>query len=154
MLTFRSEFQWHAPDTSRHPFRARLAWPARTAVRHREPRMPTNGCLRHAPQHLACLGTHRQHRLHEKALPAFVADLSHAADGCRRWDRSMSVVSCTKSFTGEAFAWSLVWCRCGCIKAAKNTSGSSSLPIQGFGLCPGLHFAGAHRAYLLALLPL
>jgi hypothetical protein len=36
--------------------------------------------LGHAPQHLAGLRTHRQHRLHEKPPPSFVADLSHAAD--------------------------------------------------------------------------
>ena len=42
--------------------------------------MRTKGCLRHAPQHLSGLRTHRQHRLHEKPPSAFVADLSHAAD--------------------------------------------------------------------------
>src|SRR5437764_209026 len=38
------------------------------------------GFLGHAPQHLSCLRAHRQHRLHEKATPSFVADVSHAAD--------------------------------------------------------------------------
>jgi hypothetical protein len=62
------------------------------------------GFLSHAPQDLARLGTQRQHRFHEKTPSAFVADVSHTTDGCRRWDRSMSVVSCAKSTTGEALA--------------------------------------------------
>ena len=42
--------------------------------------MRTKGGLRQAPEHLSCLRTHRQHRLHEQTAPSFVADLSHAAD--------------------------------------------------------------------------
>jgi hypothetical protein len=38
------------------------------------------GFLSHAPQHLSCLRTHGQHRLHEKSPSSFVADLSHSAD--------------------------------------------------------------------------
>ena len=38
------------------------------------------GFLSHAPEHLSCLRTHGQHRLHEKSPSSFVADLSHSAD--------------------------------------------------------------------------
>ncbi len=38
------------------------------------------GFLSHTPQHLSCLRTHGQHRLHEKSPSSFVADLSHTAD--------------------------------------------------------------------------
>jgi hypothetical protein len=62
----------------------------------------------------------------EQSPSTFVADVSHPADGCRRCDRSLSVVACTKSTTEEELACSLLWCRCGSIKAAKVTSGSSS----------------------------
>ena len=38
------------------------------------------GFLREAPQHRSGGRMHRQHRLEEKATPAFVANLAHAAD--------------------------------------------------------------------------
>jgi hypothetical protein len=38
------------------------------------------GFLGHAPEHLSCLRSHGQHRLHEQSPSSFVADLSHAAD--------------------------------------------------------------------------
>ena len=38
------------------------------------------GFLDQAPEHLSCLRTHGQHRLHEKPTSSFVADLSHSAD--------------------------------------------------------------------------
>jgi len=38
------------------------------------------GLLGHASKHLRALWSYGQHRLHEKATPAFIADVSHAAD--------------------------------------------------------------------------
>jgi hypothetical protein len=38
-------------------------------------------------------------------------------------------------------AWSLVWCRCGCIKASLGDIWLGKPPIQGFGLFPGLQLS-------------
>ncbi len=120
----RSASQCYAPGVSRQRFRALPAGAARSVV------LPhAQECARTVPEpctpaprasgvrtaSTVCMKNPRPRSL--PMCPTPLMDVDDRTDRCHR-------VSCTKSTTGEAFAWSLVWCRCGCIKAAKDTSGS------------------------------
>ena len=134
--------QWPAPGASRHRFRARLAFAARSVVLPREPRMRTNGCLRHAPQHFSGLAF---------AWPAPFARKIPDRVRCRYVPRRCSCVgatdrchrvSCTSSTTGEDRACSLV---CWESRLHQHLKGDIVLleqSVQGHGLFPGPHVGG------------
>ncbi len=127
---------------SRHPFRARPACAARSVVLALRAPMRTQGCLRYAPETRAGLGTHGRHGLHEKSPSAFVANVSHVADGCRRWERSMSprVLHQQHHARGIGLVPTLLQLRLhqGC----KGDIGLIEQTIQGFGLVPGVQLSG------------
>jgi len=99
------------------------------------------GFLGHAPEHLSHLGTHGQHRLHEKAPSAFVADVSHATDfvTMRQIDGGR-ILHQQNHGRGHGLFPRLLQVRLhqrckGDIWLVKQT-------IQGLGLSPGVHVSG------------
>ena len=103
--------------------------------------MRTQGCLRHAPQHLAGLRSHRQHRLHEKSPSSFVADLSHAADFVPMGKVDIGGILHQQHHGGRRGLFpGLLNVRLH--QRRKGDIGLLKQTIQRFGLFPGVHLSG------------
>ena len=99
------------------------------------------GFLSQAPQHLAGLRAHGQHRLHEKAPSAFVADLSHAADlaSVRQIDVGR-ILHQQHDGRGQGLFSALLQVRLH--QRRKGDVWLIEQPIQRFSLFPGVHVSG------------
>jgi len=99
------------------------------------------GFLSHAPQHLAALLAHRQHRLHEKPPSAFVADLSHAADLVPMGQIDVGGILHQQHHGGGlSLLPGLLQVRLH--QGRKGDIWLIEQPIQGFGLFPAVHLSG------------
>ncbi len=110
------------------------------------------GFLSQAPQHLSCLRTHGQHRLHEKTTPSFVADLSHAADLVPMRQINVGrILHQQHPGRGKGLLPGLVKVRLH--QRRKGDIWLVKQPIQRFGLFPGVHLSRQRTQRILRQTP-